>query len=410
VRPSVSPKRTVSAVIIALALISATACSASTQQAAKTATTAAAPATPTVYPVPEGCPAAQDVGKADNGSENGEYLAINEATLDYVVPTALPEGGCAYFTSGVQTSNNSSSQYRNVAVWFFNLDTPNRLASATLAAWAVSAGGTLSGKDYSLPDDFTGWTHSRVETSEGGGKFLGDQSVIPAYTQGKYGSIAFAVNVDDAASVISATKSGVTTYDPSKALSLGFAVRFSGSFTMTDELSYTAKVVLKGTLPKVISDVSKAPPGKFYAVLSQSATVTVTNTTSGRDTQTSPVVIMAIYPKGSAGCIGQNGVYVKGSDWQHATFCEVRMGTAATATLSPDQKQEINAAGGIANIGPLDESSNALAQLNTPTAFYAFLPNDFSLGGTDHWHAEKGCNTNDHWYVPLDGSPDVLCK
>lgn len=168
-------------------------------------------AEPVSYPVPEGCPTAEDFSSAYVDDPTwADALAVEH--LDSDVSTPLPAGGCAYAEHEVRTADDGSSTYRRVYVWYFNLGEPGKSTASELAAWATSAGGTVSpddDDDYDLPTSLTGWTGADLAMVDGDASSFGwTEDVIPDYTQGANGRIEFMLGADRVDALVEAAESG----------------------------------------------------------------------------------------------------------------------------------------------------------------------------------------------------------
>jgi hypothetical protein len=391
-------------------------------------------ASPTVLPVPDGCPPEKELGQAWVEDPNWFTATIDAKLLDSELKTPLPPGGCAYLYSPPGTSNNSSDKYQRVMVWYFNVNRPGRLTTADITVWAKSAGGTplkgtdpissqattdTTGNDFDLPDTFSGWTKSTaVQVSGDNSSFGWNQSVLPAYTQGAQAKIDFALKAEKAQAIARATVPGSTSgagTDPTKALALGLAASFSTSAVVTNDEGYTAQLKVQGKLEPFTKDVKDAPPGKLHAISSSTVSGTVTNTTTGRQTKTPGASVMAVYPLESAGCDGYNGISVTGADWQKPSYCAVELGSVDGTTLAPDASQQLKETKAPKKLGTFPESGNAIAELNAPISFYMKFGSMGTASAGTSWKSDKGCLSSRlyggaSWNVVMDGWPDVICK
>lgn len=389
-------------------------------------------ATPTVLPVPDGCPAVKELGQAWVKDPDWFTATIDAKLLDSELKTPLPAGGCAYLYSPPGTSNNSTEKYQRVMVWYFNTNRPARLTTADITTWAKSAGGTplkgtdpmnnqtttdTTGNNFDLPDTFSGWTKSTVVQVSGGDSHFGwDQSVLPAYTQGAQAKIDFALKADKAQAMARATAQGPASgSDPTKALTLGLAAAFSTSAVVTNDEGYTAELKVQGKLEPFTKDVKDAPPGKLHAVSSSTVSGTVANTTTGRQTKTPGAGVMAVYPLESAACDGYNGISVTGADWQKPSYCAVELGSVEGTTLAPGASQPLKGTTQPVKLGTFPESGNAIAEVNAPISFYMKFGNMGMASAGTNWKSEKGCRASRlyggaTWNVVMDGWPDVICK
>lgn len=377
--------------------------------------------------VPSGCPTGEEFGEAFV-SDPAWADPLPARLLDSEVSAALPDGGCAYAVGAVGIAESSGVEYQRVIVYYFNLDTPNRPSRAELRAWGESAGGLpaeetdldgagtgeYSDRELDLPDRFTYFTGASVSWVDGETTTrFDDDSSIPAFTQGASGSIEFflrAVRID---AIRALGDSGAETIDPRAALAQGLRTSFSTTYGVSDEEGYTASFQLSGHLEPFVPDVADSPPGMFEAMSSSVVRGQVTNTTSGRNTDTPGAAVWALYPRDSAACTGYNGISVEGADWQDPSFCTLVLGSVAGARLGPDTTQEFEEAGLALKQGPFEESSTALQELNAPVAVYVvFGGAGRGLTGVD-WTADVGCHvrtTNGGtWAVAMAGWPEVLC-
>lgn len=392
------------------------------QPAPPTANTPTPSETFTVYPVPEGCPSAKDLGNAWGGSDL--FVAIDPELLDTEVATALPKGGCAYLEGDVHTAKSSSATYRDVVVWYFNLGQPGKAVPRDISNWATSAGGTSATtagsqtpENFDLPKSFTNWTGATVKQRDGENSRWGwDKSVIPAHTQGAQAQIYFAIDSEKADALLRASAAGTTADDPTKALAQGLAAHFTGTVDITDDQGYTAQVTVEGRLQPFTKDVTEARPGQFNAISSATVAGTLTNTTPQRQTQTTPVSVIALYPFGSEACGGSsNGISVKGADWQKSSYCAITIGGVAEAALAPGARQDLASKPTSLKLGTYPESGKALSQLNTPTSIYMYFGGKTrSLLTEPNWHGNNGCQAQTgswggQWFTVMTGWPDVIC-
>jgi hypothetical protein len=369
-----------------------------------------------VYPVPVGCPSPKDVGNAWDG--HGDlYTAVDLKLLDSQLPEALPDGGCPYITSGVKTAGNGTATYEDLQAWYFNLGKPGMATSSELTSWAKAAGGKHSDDSdaFDLPTAFSGWTNSAEDQAGGESSSWGwNTKVIPAYTQGASGRIAFALDSAKVEALAKATTGGPAATDPTKALASGLAAAFTNSFEIKDGQGYTAQIQVTGSMEPFTSDVTNAPPGQFDAIASPSVGGSVLNTTTGRNTQTTGMVLVALYALKSAACTGYNGVSVQGADWEVSSYCAVEVGALSSESLVPAQSQTIPSTATSLKLGNFPQNGPALAQLNAPVSFYAYFGGTSGLVNPD-WSSSQGCvsqtsSWGGQWFVPMTGWPDVICK
>lgn len=387
-------------------------------------------ATPVSYPVPTGCPSAKDLGKSwDN--QPSRFTAIDASLLTGEVAKPLPDGGCAYLDGTVKTSSSSSATYREVAVWYFNVGASGKQNPRELAAWATSAGGTAAvstdpatnkqttdptGLDFDLPESFSGWTNSRLNQVDGTDTSWGwNPKIIPAYTQGAQARIDFAIDSAKADAIVKASAAG-GVQDPTKMLGQGLAANFTATVNITDTQGYTARVTVHGSVQPWTKDVTDAPPGQMNALSSASVGGTVANTTAQRNTKTTAVSVVALYPEGSPACNNMGGgVSTKNADWSASSYCGISLGAVGEAALAPGDTQDFPAQSQDLKLGAFAEASDALAQLNTPASIYLYFGGDGPYLTNASWHADQGClsqtqSWGGQWFVPMAGWPDVICK
>lgn len=403
--------------MIAVVTLLLVGCSATAQRASDAAGTPKSSPKPKTYPVPDGCPAAEDMVSAYFGKGyEKKYVLVDAKLLDGEVATPLLDGGCAYLGADAKTASNSSAQYNDVLVWYFNVGTPDRITSAQLDSWAQSAGGTKdpdSPNSYDLPGTFSGWSKAQVtQAGAGGSSFAWEGGVIPEFTQGAQGRVTFSINADKASAIRTASSSGGTV-DPLTAMSQGLAAAVTGTANIKDEDGYTATITLDAKLQPFTSDVTKAPPGSFDAVGSSTVSGTAVNTTAGRETKAASFSAIALYAKGSAACTQMNGVSLKDHDWQDTAYCAINIGGAPPSSLEPGGRFQQEPVTTPITGGRFPESGDALAQLNKPVSFYlVFGGNQGMVSAT--WSADTGCNTNlgtsGTWVVPMTGMPDLICR
>lgn len=168
-------------------------------------------AEPVSYPVPDGCPTAEDFsGAYVDDPQWADGLTVEH--LDSDVSATLPAGGCAYAEHEVRTAGDGASTYRRVYVWYFNLGEPGKTTTAELAAWAVAAGGAVSADDednYDLPTSFSGWSGADLVMVDGEGSSFGwAEDVIPEFTQGANGRVEFMLGSDRVGALVAAAASG----------------------------------------------------------------------------------------------------------------------------------------------------------------------------------------------------------
>lgn len=384
---------------------------------------------PVSYPIPDGCPTGAEFGDA-YVSDPEWAEALDAALINGEVTTPLPAGGCAYAVGEVGTSETSSSTYRRVIVFYFNLDEPGKLTHSELMEWGVTAGGTptaetdfdgaptgeYSDTNLTLPSEFTDWTGADVGWVDGETSSWGwDETVVPAHTQGANGRIEMFLYADSVAAILAATTSGDGPIDPTQALAQGVGASFATTVNITDlSQGYTARVELTGQLQPWTSDVTNAAPGKFDAFGSSTVRGTQTNTTAARNTRTTGISVIAVYPLGSAACNGFNGVSVVGDDWSDSSYCAIVLGGVGAADLSPDGAQNFPAVTKVHELGSFDEGSAALSQLNAPVSVYAMFGGKGNGFTGVNWDGDKGCHVQSdlasgQWVVAMDGWPEVLC-
>lgn len=399
------------------------------------------PETTTTYPVPDGCPAADDLGVTTFGEyydADNKFVAIDAGLLDGEVTTDLPAGGCAYLIGGSKKSNNSDDTYRRVEVWYFNLGAPGKVSAAQMADFVSAVGGTprsatpVDGPShapepvaggYDLPDTFSGWTGGIVDGVDGDSSWLpqGRDSKIPAFSQGSQAKIEFSIASAKADAILAA--SGVqgtpgssstpsVPSDPLGAMKQGLTLHVSGTVSMTDDQGYAATADVDVRLQPFASDVTDAAPGKTNAVSSSVVTAKVTNTTAQRRTVAPGIRVVVVYPPGSTACVGGVEILVKTARSGDPKNCGIVLDNLDSVTLDPGGSQEVGGVKRALKLGPVSESSDALTQLNLPTSVYVFLNSPNS--GT-RWTGNRGCEGEyygewDGWFVPLDGMHDALCQ
>lgn len=366
--------------------------------------------TPVSYPIPDGCPSASDFGGAFATNGNG-YESVSLAALNSAVATALPDGGCGYADKDTRTSSNSSSQYRNILVWYFNLGSPGKQTRQSLGTWATSAGSTDSftaqNDVLSLPSSFSTWTGSRV-VSFGGPSLWQNPRIMPAYVQGTSAYITFALDLAKVATLVQATQSGATI-TTTNSLSLGIPVQFSASFPMQDTDGYTVQVDVTGSMQPFTKSIADSKPGYFSLTGSAAIGSTVTNTTQGRNTQSGEVEVLAIYPSKSSVC----GTYNPSLTAKNgAQFCYVSLGNVVSESLPAGSNKYTAPTARSLSEGTFLESSDVLSQANSPTSIYALV--GFPSEG---WTSSTGCKTvfkpagaYTVSAVPMTGWPDILCN
>lgn len=383
--------------------------------------------TPTTYPIPDGCPSAAEFGAA--WIDEPDWAdSLDASSLVGELASTIPEGGCAFARREVGTAASSSSTYRYVQVWYFNLDTPGRLTAEQLLDWAASVGGTPSPVidplteeptgEYSdhavdLPVEFSAWTGSDVSVADGESVDFGwYDGVIPGFTQGSNGRIEFALNSERVDALVAA--SGQESLgDPTLLLSQGLATSFSTSFSMSDAEGYSMRVEITGRLQPFSSEVADSPPGKFRAESSAAVSGSVTNTTAGRNAESTGVSVVALYPIDAEACQGLGEISVEGGDWGDPSYCFVRLGGLPAAELAPDATQQVPADTQPIDLGEYAEDGAALAQLNAPVAVYAYFGGKgVGLSGVA-WTADHGCHvptgSGGQWVVAMAGWADPLC-
>lgn len=389
----------------------------SSNAASSTAPSKTSSPTPTAYPIPTGCPSAAELQEATE--DPSPVDPVNPTLLNDEVATPLPTGGCAYLVGAARQSDDSSDTYRNVEVWYFNIDQPGKQSTAAFEKWATSAGGTTTSgeKDnWDLPESFSNWTNSAVGIAGGdtGSSWGIRPNVIPAYTQNAEGKIGFAVSASVASALVSATAKGAAAEGPTKALPNGLAASYSTSFSMKDGQGYTADVTLKGTLEPFTSDIEDSAPGQFQPISESGASGSFTNTTAGRNTQTTDIGVMALYAQGTAPCPGQ-GVSVEGADWDQPSYCGVILQGLPAASLSPGESDPVAGTSSKVSPGTYPQTPTVLSQFNNPVAIYAYFGGEGTNMTDVDWTGSTGClaqtfSIGGQWFVPMSGWPDVLCK
>ncbi|MDQ1175017.1 hypothetical protein QE430_003324 [Microbacterium testaceum] len=182
--------------------------------------------TPISYPVPDDCPSGKEFGLA-YVDDPAWARAVNADLLSGDLRSALPAGGCAYFTGEVGTAKNGIDKYQRVIVAYFNLDTPDRLTRDDLRAWGLQAGGVpavltdaegnptgeTSDTSLTLPDNFTYFDSAGVSWVDGVTTIAYSDSPIPAYTQGASGTIQFYLKSERASAIEDASVNGGAVAD-----------------------------------------------------------------------------------------------------------------------------------------------------------------------------------------------------
>lgn len=373
--------------------------------------------TPVTYPVPDGCPTAEDFSRAFV-SDPTFARQLNAALLDAVLSDPLPAGGCGYLVNNGGNATSSGSTYERVIVFWFNMDSPNRLSTAELTEWATSIGATAGAdgtSDFDLPDSLSGYTNGIVSLVDGVTSFIFDQDsdVIPEFTQGASGRIDFYLSENLADAVTAATDAGVTTADPTTALASGLPSVSYVAFDATDPEGYTVNIALSGKLWPWATDVADSAPGEEQATSHSRVSGSVTNTTAARNATSPKVNLFALYPMGSAACMNGGVASVVGADWQDSSYCTISLGSVSPVELSPDATQVYKAYISDLSFGPFPEGGSAVGELSQPLAVYAALDPITMLTTTD-WTSSKGCLTNlsttSVWAVVADGWPDLICQ
>lgn len=401
----------------------------------QTAPAAASEESPTPEPVlaeqpaPEGCPTVEDFTTAyffDDSSEEyaNTFEVANPALFNPYLTSALPEGGCGFVRTEPGISNSGSgTAYRNVKVVYFNLGQPKRPVSDDLRRWAMDLGGLSDGDPtesdhFELPQDFSGWTGSSLHFTGINGVTFGEET-IPDYTFGEQAIIEFALDEESVVSVVANTDTSAPgqEVDPVTAMAEGLPASFSTTFDIENSDGYTADIELSGSLFPFTSEPADSLPGEFEAVSSASFQATATNTTNGRNTPVTDVQLVALYAGRSAACTGYNGVSKAGDSWQATSFCAIALGGTQETELMPDEAatlERYDTEDTVSRSG-LKEDSDALAELNSPLAFYVrFGGNSMFTARTDV-QSSRGCQSsgdaNAMWYVPMDnGWPDPICS
>ncbi|MBM7516980.1 hypothetical protein [Nocardioides nitrophenolicus] len=299
-------------------------------------------------PVPGGCPTSADVANAALGEpEEGDgYAAVDVELLNNFLETALPTAGaCAYAELERRTASSSDATYRRIEVFYFNLGEPARPTADSLKYWANQAGAVDTsdegdGRAYELPESFSGWTGGAISLDDDSTTwFLGDEDLIPEYTDRDNIRVTFNLNADDADAIEanSTAERDKPSVNPAEALANGTTLLFAATFPVTDHNDYTADVTIAGSLLPFTADVTNSRPGEYAATSTGSTRgSTATNTSKGRTAVLDDIAIVAVYPLGSAACNGYNDIPKAGGDGDDGSFCGIVVGGTSETTLSPD--------------------------------------------------------------------------
>jgi hypothetical protein len=391
------------------------------------------PATPVSYPIPEGCPSPAEFATASTGASR-TYEGIDLTLLNTYLETPLPDRGCAFASTEVRSAESSSSTYRMVEVWYFNLEESNNPSWDDLALWAESAGGTEIDEvrwNFDLPESFSGWTGSWIANGlSDDGSWAWSEDAIPEYTQGKMASAWFGLDEEEVTSLIDAQESGVDPGDPTSFLANGAAIPLTGSIDAVNEEGYSWTIDLDGQMEPFISEVADSIPGEFTATTTVSYAGSATNTTPGRNADGAGARVIALYAaetdlcrtKLSNGALSSDEIFPSGDTSDHAPYCYVELGRPLSSPLAPEETQTFSSVDfgnhsdtqGI-TLEQLDEGSTALEDLNSPVSVYATPVFGNELSTSDSGVADSECEA-EAWpsltysVVPLDGWPDVLCE
>lgn len=395
--------------VMLAALILAGCGSAETTASDATATPSATP-TPTSYPVPSDCPTADDLSEAF-GDKAGFYEPIALDLLSSQVATPLPKGGCAYAALGMKSAKVTADgqKFQWIHVFYFRLG-ESGTSVASLKKWGAEAGGPQVTGDQDtvdLPTAFSGFTKSTADWVAQGDLLFRPDNAIPQYTRGSLGRVTFALDDGRTQEILKQTSSGRTESDPTVALASGLAAPIVAAVNAKDAKGYTVDVSVNGSLKPFTKDITHADPGRFRLVMDVAGTSTIANTTSGRRSPTPGLTIEAVYPHSSSVCssLGWAAIYREGEN--DASFCRIVIGRTGAQQVDPGAKIADPLKDDVDSLPAsttFDETTDALAQANTPLAIYVLL-NDSS----DDWTASRGCELAGDWYVAADGWPDPIC-
>lgn len=368
-------------------------------------------ASPISYPVPEGCPTAEQFSQ--EMSSELPYTAANFSLLSSQLQAPLLEGGCAYVNGNVKTSSDGQA-VRFLYILYFNLGTSNRPTLADFDGWALKIGATQTeGHDFDLPGTYSGLTEAAAFASgEGTGSTWFSGGTIPEYTQGTQGIVRLWLPSDQVAK-LTVEDGNSAAYDPTTALANGLKLRWEGSFDVADKDGYTANYALSGSLSPFTANVADSKPGEFEADAVSAISGSVANTTADRNASITGVGMYALYPLGSAACTNFNGISKAGGSWKQPDYCFVRIGGVVGSELAPGRNSTVQAENPPIKSGPHAEGSGALAQLNAPVAIYALFGGQ-RVQSTPDWTSSKGCvaptdSIGGQAAVVMDGWPDILC-
>lgn len=407
----VSMRRSFLSVFIAPAALLLTLASCSSPAPAEPAVTEPV-ASPVSYPIPEGCPTAEQF--SEEMAAEIPFTALNFSLLSSQVEAPLLDGGCAYVNEKDVTSADGQP-VKFVYTLYFNLGAPNHRTLADFDEWALSVGGTQSDKhSFSLPTTYTGLTEASAFAA---GEDVGSQwlfgDVLPEYAQGTQGIVKFWLTDDQVAPLVVEDGETTTNYDAATALAEGLKLQWGGSVNVANEDGYTAAYELSGALNPFVSDVADSKPGEFAANASGTVSGTVTNTTDQRNASFPGLSIIALYPRDSAGCTSYNGIAKKGGDWQKPDYCSIVIARVGASELTPGQALPVPAAPYPISTGPHTEGSDALLRLNAPVSIYAYFGGE-SVMTTPKWTSPQGCTAptmsqGGQSVVVMEGWPDLLC-
>lgn len=389
-------------------------------------TTAKATPTPTLLPVPEGCPTSEEFSQSFVSDPSWATTFIDSALVSTALTSALPDGACAYVVNKAGTATDGS-EYYTVYVIYFNIDTPGRPTHADLVKWAVDAGGTPaldSATDVTsevvidLPTEFSKFTDATFQWVEGQSKdstlFYGED-IIPAFTQRAHAVVHFYLEKKVAEPLLAASAAGLDPTDKSKALAAGIPLTSVVTFGAKDPEGYTVEYDVKVTLQPFTTDVTNSAPGKYEIISTANVTGTVKNTTPQRNVTTGAVDALFAFPDGSPACTPYNDLVKVDRGNETPANCAIRAVGLESAELGPDGALPFPDQNSDKEFrfGPVPEGGPELGAYNTPIAVYAALRDSF-YGGTDDWESDKGCevfsgNTR-LWVIPMEGWPDPICN
>lgn len=390
-------------------------------------TTAKATPTPTLLPVPEGCPTADEFTQAMIEKTNW-VTAVEPALLNISLASPLPDGACAYvFNEGGTATTGTEVKF--VDVLYFNIDTPGRPTHADLVKWAVDAGATpaldsstdvTSDVTISLPVEFSNfdlgtfvWKEGKIKNSS----VFNGPDVIPAFTQRAYAEVRFYMAKQVVEPLLAATAAGLDPTDKSKALAAGIPLASSVTFIAKDTAGYTVEYDMKVTLQPFTTDVTNSAPGKYEVISTAAVSGTVTNTTPQRNTTTGVVGALVLYPYDSPACTSYRGLLRTDSNAEPPPDCEVWLTGLDTVELGPDSVQAFPDLSSFQDLrfGPYPESGPELGAYNAPIAIYATLKDGY-VGYEPGWGSDQGCEVSEGgyngktWVIPMDGWPDPICN